>query len=108
MRRAWFPARVALNLKEFSQMTMCRAIFLVIALATFAVSQPSASAQSASGSSTPAQSQTPAPAQAAPPSSSSSTTVVLTYHRPTEKEKLKNYAFDSFGPYAILGCLAIA
>src|SRR5277367_4752465 len=26
-----------------------------------------------------------------------------TYHRPTHKEKFKSFAFDSFGPYAILG-----
>lgn len=25
------------------------------------------------------------------------------YRRPTQKEKLRNYAFDSFGPYAFLG-----
>ncbi len=26
-----------------------------------------------------------------------------TYHRPTREQKFKSYAFDSFGPYAILG-----
>ena len=25
------------------------------------------------------------------------------YHRPTEKEKLRNYAFDTFGPYPFVG-----
>src|ERR1700680_3760057 len=27
----------------------------------------------------------------------------LTYHRPTEKTKLRNYFFDTFGPYPIAG-----
>src|ERR1700730_4575744 len=27
----------------------------------------------------------------------------LTYHRPTEKTKLRNYLFDTFGPYPIAG-----
>jgi hypothetical protein len=27
----------------------------------------------------------------------------LNYHRPSEREKVRNYAFDSFGPYAFIG-----
>jgi hypothetical protein len=27
----------------------------------------------------------------------------LKYHRPSERDKLRNYVFDSFGPYAFLG-----
>jgi hypothetical protein len=89
-------------------MKMCRRVFLLVAIGSFAISQTSAWGQSSSGAGTPAQSQTQAPpAQTAPPSSSSSMSTTPTYHRPTEKEKLKNYAFDSFGPYAILGSLAI-
>src|SRR6202161_1393702 len=87
---------------------MCRALALFVAIAFFVVSQPMARAQSSSGSGTANQTQTQ-PGQTAPAySSSSSTTVVLTYRRPSEKEKLKNYAFDTFGPYAILGSVAIA
>jgi hypothetical protein len=93
-------------------MKMCRAVFLIVAIALVAGSQPLAKAQSASGSGTPAQSQTQTPPQTAPPSSSpsSSTNVQpgLTYQRPTETEKLRNYAFDSFGPFAIVGSVAIA
>src|SRR5271163_1882815 len=82
-------------------MKMCRAVFLVVVITFFVISQPLAKAQSSSGSGTPAQSQT----QTAPPpaSSSSSLQLTLTYHRPSETEKLKNYAFDSFGPYAFFG-----
>jgi hypothetical protein len=29
--------------------------------------------------------------------------LTLTYHRPSETTKLKNFAFDSFGPYAFFG-----
>ena len=89
-------------------MKMGRAVLSFVAIVLFAVSQPSAGAQSSSGSGTPNQSQTQTPPQTAPPSSSGSANVVLPYHRPTEREKLKNYAFDSFGPYAILGSVVAA
>jgi hypothetical protein len=90
-------------------MKMCRTVFLLVAIGLFAISQTSAWGQSSSGSGTPAQSQIQAPpAQTAPPSASSSMSMTLTYHRPTEKEKLKNYAFDSFGPYAIAGSVIAA
>lgn len=36
-------------------------------------------------------------------SSSTKTPLDLTYHRPTEKMKLRNYLFDTFGPYPIAG-----
>jgi hypothetical protein len=85
-------------------MKMSRTVFLLVAFGLFAISQTSAWGQSSSGSSTPAQSQTQAPpAQTAPPSSSNSMSMTLTYHRPTQKERLKNYAFDAFGPYAFVG-----
>jgi hypothetical protein len=111
-----YPARLVSRqccpkLKEFSQMRLCRAVLLFVAIATLAISQPLARAQSSSGSGTTNQSQTQTqtqPAQAAPARSSSNPPVTFTYHQPTEKEKLKNYAFDSFGPYAIFGSLVIA
>jgi hypothetical protein len=93
-------------------MKVCRAVLLIIAITLFVVSQPLAKAQSSTGSGTPAQSQTQTPPQTAPPSSSSSSSSNaqpgLTYHRPTGMEKLHNYAFDSFGPYAIIRSVAIA
>ena len=94
-------------------MRMCRAVFSIVAITLLIASQPPAKAQSSSGSGTPGQSQTQTPqtpAQTAPPSSSSSSSVQpdLTYHRPSEKERLKNYAFDTFGPYAIFGTVVIS
>ncbi len=95
-------------------MKMCRAVTLFVAFAGFAISQPLARAQSSSSSGPTNQSQTQTqtqtqPAQAAPTySSSNPPPVTYAYHKPTEKEKLKNYAFDTFGPYAIIGSAAIA
>jgi len=34
--------------------------------------------------------------------------LVLTYSRPTEKTKLHNYFFDTFGPYPIVGAAVVA
>ncbi|HXN71655.1 MAG TPA: hypothetical protein VN861_03780 [Candidatus Acidoferrales bacterium] len=93
-------------------MKKCRGVFLFVAVTLFAVSQPLAKAQSSSGSGT--QSQTPTqqtPTQTAPPSSSTSMSSNVqpgTYQRPTNGEKLKNFAFDAFGPYALIGSVAAA
>jgi hypothetical protein len=88
-------------------MKMCRAVFVIVAIALVAVLQPLAKAQSPSGSDTTSQTltQTQTPQQPAPFSSSSFANVQpeLAYHRPTEREKLKTYAFDTFGPFAFLG-----
>jgi len=91
-------------------MKMCRAVTLFFGIAIFAILQPLAKAQSTSGSGTANQTQTQTqPAQTAPTySSSNPPPVSYAYHKPTEKEKLKNYAFDTFGPYAIIGSAAIA
>jgi hypothetical protein len=91
-------------------MKMCRLLLLFIASGLFVVSQTSTWGQSSSGSSTPSQSQTQTPVQAAPSSSSSSSSVQpgQTYQRPTEGQRLKNYAFDTFGPYAIFGTVVIS
>jgi hypothetical protein len=95
-------------------MKMCRPVFFIVGLMLAAVFQPLANAQS-SDSATPNQTQTqsppqtqsptPAPQQPAQLSSSRSATMHFdeAYHRPTEREKLKTYAFDTFGPYAFLG-----
>ena len=90
-------------------MKMCRAVFLIVAMTLAAVSQPVARAQSLSDSGGPNRNQpqrtTPMAQQAAPISTSSSANVQpeLAYRRPTEREKLKTYAFDTFGPFAFLG-----
>jgi hypothetical protein len=79
------------------------AVLILFAITFFFALQPqSVTAQTASGAGSTAQSQ----AQTTSPSSSSA--IVLTYHRPTEGEKLRNYAFDSFGPYAFVGSIAAA
>jgi|HubBroStandDraft_6_1064221.scaffolds.fasta_scaffold00276_16 hypothetical protein len=94
-------------------MKMFHAVSLSVAIAIFAMLQtfqPSARAQSSTGSGTTNQSQTQTqPGQTAPTySSSNPQPIAYTYHRPSDKEKLKNYAFDTFGPYAIFGAVAIA
>ena len=94
-------------------MKMCRAGFLIVAITLFIVSQPLAKAQSSSGSGTSTQSpcQTQTPPQTAPPSSSSSSNVqpgLTSYQRPSEGKKLRNFAFDAFGPYAFIGSAATA
>jgi hypothetical protein len=94
-------------------MKMCRAGFLIVAITLFIVSQPLAKAQSSSGSGTSTQSpsQTQTQPQTAPPSSSSSSNVqpgLTSYQRPSEGKKLRNFAFDAFGPYAFIGSAATA
>jgi hypothetical protein len=79
-------------------MKMHRALCFIAALTLLAVSQPSANAQASSESSSSSKNLseaiTPKPAHM---------DLDLQYYRPTEREKLRNYAFDSFGPYAFAG-----
>src|ERR1700678_1380846 len=89
-------------------MNICRALCCSIATLTLlATPEPLALAQALSDSSTPSQSQTEAAtAQGSTlplPSRRASMDVDLKYHRPSEHEKVRNYAFDSFGPYAFMG-----
>jgi hypothetical protein len=95
------------ELEEFNDMKMCRALCSIAALTLLAVSQPLARAQASSGSSTLPQNRF---AVATPERSSLPLTLKPAmpdldrkYYRPSEHEKLRNYAFDSFGPYAFLG-----
>jgi hypothetical protein len=87
-------------------MKMCRALRSIAALTLLAFFQPFADAQTLSDS---AASQTHTEATAAQGSGhlfswrSASLDLDLDYHRPSEHEKVRNYAFDSFGPYAFLG-----
>jgi hypothetical protein len=101
----WIP-RCSSESREFDDMKKTRrAVFLIVAMALMAVSQPPAKAQSPSGSETSSQTQTPAPQRTASAFSLSPSNVEpgLTYHRPSEREKLRTYTFDTFGPYALLG-----
>lgn len=92
------------------KMRLVLAILLVCSLITI-LSIP-ASAQSGAGAgagaSSSQQQTTPPPQQQSSQPSMMSPHVAKTqpgqlYERPTEKEKLRNYAFDAFGPYPILG-----
>jgi hypothetical protein len=93
--------------EEFYDMKMRRALCAIAALTLLAFSQPSAKAQASGDSSTPSPTRfTPAtPERSAVPLPSKPVimNLELGYHRPSEHEKLRNYAFDSFGPYAFLG-----
>ena len=88
-------------------MKMCRSVLVFVVMSLVAVFQPFARAQLASNAAAPGESQTQAqaPRQVAAVSSSiaASMHLELAYDRPTEREKLKTYAFDTFGPYAFLG-----
>jgi hypothetical protein len=105
---SYWITRCSSELREFNEMKKTRrVVFLIVAMPLMAVSQPLAQAQSPSGSSTSSQTQTPPPASQRTPStsspSSSNLEPGLTYHRPSEREKLRTYTFDTFGPYALLG-----
>jgi hypothetical protein len=80
------------------------AVFITIAVLAAGVFPAPAEAQSGAGAGT---SQNPSSTQTqtttATTQTSGHTMPGQTYHRPTAGEKLKAFAFDSFGPYAILG-----
>jgi hypothetical protein len=72
-------------------------VSLLIAIFTLGAIAPVSKAQSATGAGTSSSSAVSlSHANLNPPSD-------LTYKRPTEKTKLRNYLFDSFGPYPIFG-----
>jgi hypothetical protein len=89
-------------------MKMCRALCSIAALTLLAVSQPLARAQASSDSSTLPRSRSEAtmPERSAlpfPPRPAMMMDLDRKYYRPSEHDKLRNYAFDSFGPYAFVG-----
>jgi hypothetical protein len=88
-------------------MKMCRGLCSIVAWTFLAISQPLAKAQALSNSSTPSQSQsetaTPEQSSLPFPSKPAGIDLGLDYHRPSEHDKVRNYAFDSFGPYAFMG-----
>src|ERR1700685_1923869 len=87
-------------------MKICRSVCVTVAIALAAFLSPLAKAQLSSSSAAPSQSQAQTPASqqvVVAPSSPVNAHLELFYHRPTEREKLKTYTFDTFGPYAILG-----
>jgi hypothetical protein len=87
-------------------MRMHRLLVCLVTFAGFAIASMPARGQGAAGAGTTSQ-----PARPARPdtSSSSSSTAAATqtepaiaYHKPTEHEKIRNFAFDAFGPYPML------
>jgi len=90
-------------------MKLRRTLCSIAMLTLLVISQPLAKAQALGSSSTPGQGQSQTTAattqRSALPFSSrlASVDVDLNYHRPSEREKVSNYAFDSFGPYAFMG-----
>lgn len=83
-------------------MRMHRLVVCLVAFAGFAMTSSPARAQGAAGAGTTAQ-----PARQDSSSSSSSTAAAtqtvpaIAYHKPTEREKIHDFAFDAFGPYPI-------
>jgi hypothetical protein len=88
-------------------MKVRRALCSIAALTLLAASQPLATGQTSSDSSTSSQNRfeaaTPERSALPFPSKPANMDLELEYDRPSEHEKLRNYAFDSFGPYAFLG-----
>jgi hypothetical protein len=78
-------------------------VLLCLALAAIAVflAPHQTNAQSAAGAGSA--SATPATPQTSSPKASQDTEPVVTYVRPTERQKIRNFAFDAFGPYAFAG-----
>jgi hypothetical protein len=85
-------------------MKMHRVVCSIAALALLAVCAPLANAQTSSDSISSSDSSSSSKnSSEATTSKPANPDLDLTYHRPSEHDKLRNYAFDSFGPYAFLG-----
>jgi hypothetical protein len=81
-------------------MKMRRLMLLSLAIVALTVVPPLAMAQAPAGSGgSPSPAVSPSATQAQPAS---------TYTRPTEKTKLRNYLFDTVGPYPIIGAALAA
>lgn len=87
---------------------------LVVCLATFAglaMASSPARAQGAAGAGASGQ-PTPPPRQDSSSSSQSTPSAavgpIIVYHKPTEHEKIRNFAFDAFGPYPFIAAAASA
>jgi len=71
---------------------------LALAVVAFSLAPLQTAAQSAAGAGTA--STTPATPEASSSAASQAGEPVVTYVRPTERMKIRNFAFDAFGPYA--------
>ena len=82
-------------------MKMFRFILLLLAIAGLGALSTEAQAQALANSED-------APGTAASSTSTTSPQLDFTYTRPTEKTKLRNYFFDAYGPYPIVGAAIAA
>lgn len=85
-------------------MTARRIMFLYFAVTLFATvraTRAQSAAGAGSGAASASQASRTASAQSSPTAATPPETPVA-YHRPSEREKLRNFAFDTFGPYPIL------
>ncbi len=93
-------------------MRMHLPVVCLVAFAAFAVSSSPARGQGAAGAGASGQpAQPPRQDSSSSSSSTAATTHVepgITYHRPTEHEKIRNFAFDAFGPYPFIAAAASA
>lgn len=90
-------------------MTARRTILLSLAALVVAAA-PAARGQSAAGAGANPQAAQPAQPGTAQATATAPTQVEVApaYHRPTEHEKLRNFAFDTFGPYPIITAIGSA
>jgi hypothetical protein len=87
-------------------MKMHQALPVFLVCLSIAVFSGPARAQSGAGSGTASQSTAPVSSDKANTSTHRNTQPGVLYSKPTNSEKLHNYLFDSFGPYALIGSLA--
>ncbi len=112
---ALVPASGAITFKEFLEMKMPVILPILLVCLGFTFSSIPASAQSGAGAGTSSSQQQSAPPpqeQSGQPSMMSPRAVNVRpgqpYQRPTEKDKLRGYIFDTFGPYPIISAVATA
>jgi len=79
-------------------MKTLKAISSIMLVAGLAALTPPAKPQSANDATTASNIDIPSSSSPAPPPR-----LDLTYHRPSEKAKLRNYFYDTFGPYPLAG-----
>jgi hypothetical protein len=90
------------------KMKMQRVAVTALAVLTYGILPPLAKAQSFAGSDSEGGAPSAPSTTASSSQSSTHTQPGQTYQKPTQGDKFKNYLFDAFGPYAILGSAVAA
>jgi hypothetical protein len=93
------PKMSSLTLSKLRFKYIYRAMFPLLTVAVLIASGMRAQSQSLSGS---------GDTSTTTPAIKTATTLDLTYVRPTSGTKVRNYAFDAFGPYPIVGAAVVA